>query len=222
MRFVPGSTDVLASRAKLGVIVPSTNSTVGPEYEMLRPHGVTHHIGRMVLPPRPYDNMDTYRQALEHEEGGLHEALEVLMNCEPHAVAHGHSIHSFRGTIERAEELLADVLYTLDSDPIMTFATPDAPDLEEIIGSAKLIVNATTLGWHGNDTPLPARFLNNQMTVYDMVYRPTQLLADAKACGAHGYDGVGMLARQAMLAFHHWTGLTPPFELMRDALLNTI
>jgi hypothetical protein len=58
----------------------------------------------MVLPPRPYDNMDNYRQALEHEEGGLHEALEVLMNCEPHAVAHGHSIHSFRGTIERAEE----------------------------------------------------------------------------------------------------------------------
>ena len=104
MRFVPGSTDVLASRAKLGVIVPSTNSTVGPEYEMLRPHGVTHHIGRMVLPPRPYDNMDNYRQALEHEEGGLHEALEVLMNCEPQAVAHGHSIHSFRGTIERAEE----------------------------------------------------------------------------------------------------------------------
>ena len=125
-------------------------------------------------------------------------------------------------TIERAEELLADVLYTLDSDPIMTFATPDAPDLDDVIGSAKLIVNATTLGWHGNDTPLPARFLNNQMTVYDMVYRPTQLLADAKACGAQGYDGIGMLARQAMLAFHHWTGLTPPFELMRDALLDTM
>ena len=95
MRFVPGTTDVLASRAKLGVIVPSTNSTVGPEYEMLRPHGVTHHIGRMVLPPRPYDNMDTYRQALEHEEGGLHEALEVLMNCEPHAVAQ-HTVHRLR------------------------------------------------------------------------------------------------------------------------------
>jgi shikimate 5-dehydrogenase len=60
------------------------------------------------------------------------------------------------------------------------------------------------------------------MTVYDMVYRPTQLLADAKASGAQGYDGLGMLARQAMLAFQHWTGLTPPFELMRDALLDTM
>ena len=104
MRFPEATTDVLASRAKIGVIVPSTNTTVAPEYEMLRPHGVTHHVGRMLLPPRPYDNMETYRKALESEEGKLHEALEILLNCEPHVIAHGHSIHSFRGTIERAEK----------------------------------------------------------------------------------------------------------------------
>lgn len=123
-------------------------------------------------------------------------------------------------TIERAEELLADVLSTLDFDPIMTYAAPDATDLADVIGDAKLIVNATSLGWHGDETPLPAHFIMSDMCVYDMVYRPTRLLADAQARGARGYDGMGMLARQAMIAFNHWTGLTPPLELMLMALRN--
>ena len=123
-------------------------------------------------------------------------------------------------TVERAEDLLADVLATLDFDPIMTYAAPDAEDLAEVIGDAKLIVNATSLGWHGDDTPLPAQYILPGMCVYDMVYRPTKLLADAQARGAHGYDGLGMLARQAIIAFNHWTGLTPPLDLMLNALRN--
>jgi len=123
-------------------------------------------------------------------------------------------------TVERAEDLLADVLATLDFDPIMTYAAPDAEDLADVIGDAKLIVNATSLGWHGDDTPLPAPYILPGMCVYDMVYRPTKLLADAQARGAQGYDGLGMLARQAIIAFNHWTGLTPPLDLMLNALRN--
>ena len=103
-QFPAPSTDVLATRAKIGVVVPSTNSTVQPEYDMMRPAGVTNHVTRMLLPPRPYGDMEVYRQLLQTEEGGLHEALELLLNCEPHVVAHGHSIHSFRGNIDRALE----------------------------------------------------------------------------------------------------------------------
>jgi hypothetical protein len=32
----------------------------------------------------------------------LEEALELVMLCEPHVVAHGHSIHSFRGNAQTA------------------------------------------------------------------------------------------------------------------------
>jgi maleate isomerase len=102
MRFPVPTTDTLAARAKIGVVVPSTNTTVQPEYESMRPPGVTHHVTRMVLPPRPYDDMAAYRQALETEKGELDEALERVLECEPHVIAHGHSVHSFRGTIETA------------------------------------------------------------------------------------------------------------------------
>jgi shikimate dehydrogenase len=123
-------------------------------------------------------------------------------------------------TIEKAEELLGDVLASLDHDPILTFAAPDEPDLADVIGAATLIVNATTLGWHGDETPLDAAFILPSMTVYDMVYRPTKLLADARSRGAQAHDGLGMLARQATIAFEHWTGLTPPLDLMLTALRN--
>ena len=102
MRFPAPTTDTLATRAKIGMVVPSTNTTVQPEYESMRPQGVTNHVARMLLPPRPYDDMAVYKQALETEKGELDEALELVLNCEPHVIAHGHSIHSFRGTIETA------------------------------------------------------------------------------------------------------------------------
>jgi len=103
-RWPAGTTDLLATRAKIAVVVPATNTTVQPEYEMLRPPGVTNHVTRMLLPPRPFNDMDIYKKALESEEGKLVEALDLVLPCEPHVVAHGHSIHSFRGTVERVRE----------------------------------------------------------------------------------------------------------------------
>ena len=96
------STDTLASRAKVAVVVPATNTIVQPEMEAMRPLGVTNHVSRMYLPPRPYDDQEAYKKALETEEGNLEEALALVTVCEPHVIAHGHSIHSFRGDGERA------------------------------------------------------------------------------------------------------------------------
>jgi maleate isomerase len=98
------SLDSLATRAKIAVIVPATNTVVQPEMEAMRPAGVTNHVSRMLLPARPYDDMDVYRKALETEKGNLEEALSLVLPCQPHAVAHGHSIHSFRGDLQRAQE----------------------------------------------------------------------------------------------------------------------
>ena len=94
--------DALATRAKVAVVVPATNTIVQPEMEAMRPPGVTNHVTRMQLPPRPYDDQVAYKKALETEEGNLEAALQLVMVCEPHVIAHGHSIHSFRGDGQRA------------------------------------------------------------------------------------------------------------------------
>jgi len=43
-------TDSLGHRAKFGVLAPSTNTSVQPEFDALRPHGVTNHFSRIVIP----------------------------------------------------------------------------------------------------------------------------------------------------------------------------
>lgn len=135
------SLDALATRAKIAVIVPATNTIVQPEMEAMRPSGVTNHVSRMLLPVRPYDDMQAYRQALETEKGNLEEALSLVLPCEPHAVAHGHSIHSFRGDRARA---LAEQQRLEDLAGI-PFITPSMAVLEGLkaIGDPKRIAVLT-------------------------------------------------------------------------------
>lgn len=120
-------------------------------------------------------------------------------------------------TLERAEELLADLLAASDRDPLLLAVAPDAPELPELLGQSGLLVNATSLGWHADETPLPAALIPPGALVYDMVYRETRLLRDAATRGARAADGLGMLVHQAALAFERWTGKPAPIEVMRAA-----
>ncbi|MBL8381631.1 MAG: hypothetical protein JNM90_01050 [Burkholderiales bacterium] len=132
------STDILAARAKVAVVVPATNTIVQPEMEAMRPPGVTNHVTRMLLPPRPYDDMAVYQKALETEQGGLEDALRLVLPCEPHVVAHGHSIHSFRGDRARAEAETA----RLEALCGIPFVTPSMAVLKglEAVGAQRIAV----------------------------------------------------------------------------------
>ena len=48
-----GLADTLGWRMKFGVVTPSTNTVVQPEYDDLRPPGVTNHIARMHIADDP-------------------------------------------------------------------------------------------------------------------------------------------------------------------------
>jgi maleate isomerase len=133
------STDILASRAKVAVVVPATNTIVQPEFEAMRLAGVTNHVTRMLLPPRPYDDMEIYKQALANEKGGLEDALKLVLPCEPHVVAHGHSIHSFRGDRARAEGEAAR-LEALCGIPFVTPSTAVLKGLEAIGNPRRIAV----------------------------------------------------------------------------------
>lgn len=120
-------------------------------------------------------------------------------------------------TLDKAELLLADVLAAADADPLLYAMTPDDPELPAMLAEASLIINATSLGWHGDTSPLAAELIPPTALVFDMVYQPTQLLHDAAARGARTLDGTGMLIRQAALAFERWTGVPAPLAVMRAA-----
>jgi shikimate dehydrogenase len=88
---------------------------------------------------------------------------------------------------------------------------------------ADIIINATPLGLKQDD-PLPINpdFITSGMTVCDLVYKKTILLQEAANKGAGTLDGSGMLLWQGVLAFELWTGIKPPVDIMRKALLSNI
>ena len=92
---------------------------------------------------------------------------------------------------------------------------------DPIFHRVDVIINATAVGMHPNDSSLvPRSFLNEHQVVCDLIYQPpkTRLLSEAEAAGAKTINGVGMLLHQGALAFELWTGKKPPITLMRGAL----
>jgi shikimate dehydrogenase len=93
-------------------------------------------------------------------------------------------------------------------------------ELPRLLADADLLVNATPVGTASDESPVPAGLLHRDLSVMDLVYRPspTRLVRDARAAGAQAQDGAGMLLRQAVASFELWTGRSAPFEVMRAAL----
>jgi shikimate dehydrogenase len=82
-----------------------------------------------------------------------------------------------------------------------------------------LVVNATPLGAHGEELPLPP--LHADLLVVDLLYRPssTPMQTAARAAGAPAFGGLGLLLHQAALSFELWTGQPPPLAVMSAAAL---
>ena len=49
---------------KFGITTPSTNTIVQPEYDDLRPHGVTNHLGRMHIPPMAIRTAEDFDESI--------------------------------------------------------------------------------------------------------------------------------------------------------------
>jgi shikimate dehydrogenase len=119
-------------------------------------------------------------------------------------------------SLARAEELVASLHAAPAEAPlpaIQAVALAD-PALPALVAAADLLINATSLGWHADETPLPDPPVSSRTFVYDMVYRPTRLLREAAARGARTRDGAGMLVHQGALAFTRWTGRLAPLDVM--------
>lgn len=95
-------TDVLGYRAKIGLLVPFTNTIVQPEYEAITPVGVTNHTARIPNRPRPTHSDEAYRKAMEDGAVGTEDVIDRLTPAALSAIILGHSIDSFRGGLEGA------------------------------------------------------------------------------------------------------------------------
>ncbi len=75
--------DELGWRANWGVIAPSTNTSVQPEFEAMRPRGVTNHMSRIWIPDQPLASNEDFENLMVNIRKEWDNALLRIMTCGP-------------------------------------------------------------------------------------------------------------------------------------------
>ena len=83
--------DVLGWRRKFGVLGPSTNTIVQPDFEMMRPIGVTNHYSRIFTPNAQAVSNETFMAGTEVIGRNVLEAVRSVMTCSPDYLVMGMS-----------------------------------------------------------------------------------------------------------------------------------
>ncbi len=90
--------------------------------------------------------------------------------------------------------------------------------IEAELAKSKVLVNATSIGLAGDESPIAAEMIPPDLLVLDLIYARTRLLRDAEAAGCTVADGEQMLLHQGAAAFSLWTGRPAPVDVMQRAL----
>jgi len=114
--------DSLGHRRKFGVVAPSTNTSVQPEFDAMRVAGVTNHFGRIYIPDNPIGSDADFDKLMDDIRAELMNAVDRVMTCKPDYLIMGMSAETFwdglDGSIKLRErvEARAGVKLAMGSD----------------------------------------------------------------------------------------------------------
>jgi maleate isomerase len=95
--------DVLGWRAKLAVLGPSTNTVVQPDFEDLRPAGVTNHYRSIFTPNLNAVSNETFMAGTSLIGANVMGAVDHAMTMQPTYLVMGMSAVTFIGGVKGAE-----------------------------------------------------------------------------------------------------------------------
>ena len=97
--------DALGWRKTFGVVAPSTNTSVQPEYDDFRPRGVTNHFARIDIPNDPVHSDADFDQLMINIRSTLEAAIARVITCEPDAIIMGMSSETFWDGLDGSKKL---------------------------------------------------------------------------------------------------------------------
>ena len=97
--------DTLGFRKRIGIVVPSTNTTVQPECEPMRPRGVTNHIGRSTIKERPLNTEQAFFEHMQAMRQGTGTAIDQIMTTGVDHLIMGVALETFWGGVAAADKL---------------------------------------------------------------------------------------------------------------------
>ncbi len=115
--------DVVGYRAKIGVILPSTNTVVEHDTNSMPLPGVTFHASRFYVEAPDLSNDDAFLYFLDKIRETIPSAVRDVMTCEPDYILMGMSAETFWGGKEgnvafegRVREISGDLGITSGAD----------------------------------------------------------------------------------------------------------
>ena len=103
-------TDVLGWRGLFGVLGPSTNTVVQPEFDDMRPVGVTNHYSRILTPDADAVSNESFMNATLVIANNVLEAVDSVMTCSPSYLVMGMSAITFYGGAKGADDFQQQVI----------------------------------------------------------------------------------------------------------------
>ena len=97
------SLDLMGGRCKFGVIVPSTNTIVEPEFHQMSPTGVTCHSARFLIPNMALNSDADFETLVGHIKANLDDAIDGVTPAAVDHVIVGISAESFWDGIDGAQ-----------------------------------------------------------------------------------------------------------------------
>ncbi len=101
--------DTLGWRAKFAVLAPSTNTSVQPEYDEMRPRGVTNHFCRIPIPDTKVHDDASFMAMLRNIRDATAASVDVAMSMSPDCIVMGMSAETFWDGSGGAERLQASL-----------------------------------------------------------------------------------------------------------------
>jgi maleate isomerase len=93
----------------MGVVTPSTNSTLEVDCHDARPTGVTVHTARIPIQNRKIASDAAYDEHVKAMRAGIGEAVSRVMTCSPDHLIMGVALEAFWGGVAGSRQLQADL-----------------------------------------------------------------------------------------------------------------
>ncbi len=202
---MPLMDDVSETARRIGAV----NTVIPKDGRLLGENTNAYGFGRSLI---DVSGGVTLRSAVVVGAGGA--ARAVLVSLQEAGIA---DIRLVNRTHATAVALAGDLMGP-DRPPIV--AEPWLR-LRELAPDSGLVVNATSIGWHGDELPFDSDIIDvlpGDGVVMDLTYRPTAMLRRAAGRGLRSVDGLPMLIYQGARAFEIWTGKTAPIDVMTQAV----
>jgi maleate isomerase len=113
---------VLGHRLRVGVVIPSTNTSVQPEMDNMRPYGVTNHVGRMVIVDESLTAEPGFNSVIHAMRSSTEPAIKSLKDCQLNHIIVAVSPDAYWRGVEGHQQMLAHLQDTAGGIGISTSA----------------------------------------------------------------------------------------------------